>query len=529
MLLETISDEEISFLECLYNPICLIESLFGDLDKLANFDEERFSEVRLYQLSMLSYEYLLDYDCKLSKKENFRLRSNAGSIYCFGSRKHGKTLIVEIADLLLSMIHNDGELCGFCSYDAIHIRSVLEKVIQVLENHEFFKIFNAQVNRSPNYRIFLKNAYNLNSINFNLSGENSGGQFYGHHLTRLYGEEASFLTEEVDEKRHDAISEYGCIERFSGMTTFTKYSPIGRIYYDLEKQPFICGYPQYVSPEWGVKEQDKAIQHYSGEGTIGYRVFVKGEVVEDGVSAIDMSLVRRNYHSKKQIKHIEIKRESLPYISDLLIVERPTNADRLYIAEDVGENISEIIIIAQIDKVFHYLYNITLYNLTDKEQFRILQLLGERLKANSISVDSTDGQGRAVYRALEEVFPKENLEAVAFNEKIDVGLLRDDKGDVMFENGQPLYQSEYVDSWSIKRLRDHLYEEGRWVIPLDYKFDNQFNSVIATQSGNRTLYSVVSAEDHLLAAFRVFFIAEWKNELLILSNIKKKTFSKFGA
>jgi hypothetical protein len=528
MLLEKLDTEELEFLEGLNNPIALIECLFSDLDNLILFEEDTFSEVRLYQFPLLSYEYLIDKVNTSNDKDNFKLKENSGSVYCFGGRKYGKTLFVEILDLLTSMIHNNGESCGFSSFDAMHIRGILEKIIQVLENHVFFTIYEAKINRSPTYRMFLKNGYCCESINMNLSGENPGGQFFQKHLTRLYIEEASFETQKVYEKRLDSVSENGCVFRIAGMTNFTKYSPAGKAYYDLTRRQLLVNYPQYVNPKWGEAERLKAVREHGGEDSMSYRIFVKGEVVEDGVSAIDMERVRKNYNQKKVIKHIEVSKENFGNFENIIIVERPSNADRLFVCADIGEAVTEIVMLSEVNQKYYYIYNITLYNLSDKEQFKIFKYIGEKTKANLIGLDVTDGMGRAIYRSLEEVFPKENLCWVGFNEKIQVEIEKDDKGNVIMKEGKPTWIEEYVDSWSVKRLRDLLYEEGRIELPLDYKFDSQLNQVIATQSGNRTLYTCISSEDHLFAAFRVFGITEWTNYLTIVKNIQKKTFCKSG-
>lgn len=529
MLLEKIEESELEFLELLNNPIAFIECIFSDLDNLILLEEDIFSEVRFYQFPLLSYEYLIDKHTILGDKDNFKLKENSGTVYCFGGRKYGKTLFVEILDLLISMVHNTGESCGFSSYDAMHIRGILEKVIQVLENHVFFSMFEVQVNRSPTYRLFLKrNGYCCESINMNLSGENPGGQFFQKHLTRLYIEEASFETQKVYEKRLDSVSENGCVYRIAGMTNFTKYSPAGKAFYDLNRKKQLVNYPQYVNPKWGEEERLKAIREHGGEDSMSYRIFVKGEVVEDGISAIDMERVRKNYNPKKSIKHIEVSKENFNNFENIIIVERPTNAERLFVCGDIGETVTEIIIISEVNQKYTYLYNITLYNLSDKEQFKIFKYLGEKLSADLIGLDVTDGMGRAIFRSLEEIFPKENLCWVSFNEKIRVEVEKDDKGNVIMKEGKPIWKEEYVDSWSVKRLRDILYEEGKFDLPLDYKFDSQLNQVISTQSGNRTLYTCISSEDHLFAAFRVFGITEWTNYLTIVKSIKKKTFAKSG-
>lgn len=527
-MIEKISSEEVDFLDCFYNPISLTECLFSDLDNLTFLEEDIFSEIRLAQFPMLSYEYLLDYDTNLSKKQNFKLKEGAGTVYCLGGRRFGKTLIVEIIDLLIAMIHNNGEECGFSSYDFTHIRGILEKIIQVLENHPFFSMFNAKINRSPTYRIFLKNGFTLDSVNMNLASTNPGASFFQKHFTRLYIEECSFETEEVYKKRIDAVSELGCVFRLAGMTNFTKYSPIGKIFYELEKYPWIVNLPQYCNPRWDEKEKENAIKEHGGEESISFRLFVKGEVVEDAVSVMDMERIKKNYNRNKTIKHFEITKDNFIYFESVLVVERPNGVDNIFISADIGESApTEIIVLSEVERKYKYLYNITVYNLTDKEQFKIFKYLSEKLKANIVSLDTTDGTGRAIFHSLEEVFPKENLQHCSFNEKIKVDIEKDENtGKEIFKDGKPVWREEYVEVWSIKRLKDLLYEEGKVEIPLDFKLDTQLNSIISTQSGNRTLFKCISEEDHLLAAWKVFAIAEWLNYLNIVKSIQKKTFCK---
>jgi len=56
---------------------------------------EDFGHVRLGQLPLLSYEYLVDENPELDDKENFKLREGAGNVTCLGGRLFGKTMIVE--------------------------------------------------------------------------------------------------------------------------------------------------------------------------------------------------------------------------------------------------------------------------------------------------------------------------------------------------------------------------------------------------------------------------------------------------
>lgn len=528
-MIELINEEELEMMETLHNPVAFTECVFSDLvSNLPLFEEDSYSEVRLGQYVLLSFEYLVDDLPGLSQKENFKLKEGAGTIYCFGGRKFGKSLLVEIVDICMSLVLNAGDEVGFASYDQIHIRGILEKVIQVLKNHPFFRIFNTQINRSPNFRFYAKNGYTLDSVNMNLSGESPGAQFYQKHFKRLYVEEASFETDEVYEKRLDSISELGCVFRIAGMTDFTKYTPAGRTYYDEANRSRLVNLPQYVNPMWGEAEKEKAIREHGGEKSISYRVYVKGEITEDGIAAFDMERVKKNYDRSRTIKNFEVNKENFNLFDNVIVVERPKNANKIYVAADIGESAAtEIIIVSELEGKYKYLYNITLFSLTDKQQFEVIDWIAKEVSANFIGLDCSEGCGRAIFRALSEVYQKENLIWVAFQEKIPIELEKDELGNEKFVNGKPVYKEEYVEGWSIKRLRDIFYEEGKITVPLDYKLDRQFNSIRIVKSGARTTYPG-PVDDHLFAAWKVWAISEWQTEFVNNKPIQKKVFAKSG-
>jgi hypothetical protein len=529
MLLEKIKSEELEFLEDISNPICLAEILFHDFDNKGIFDNEKMGNIRLYQESMLSYEYLIDEDPNLSEKENFKLREGAGNIYAFGARRYGKTLIVEEIDLLLSMIHLPGENVGFASYDALHIRGVLEKVVQVLELHPFFsKVLEPKINRSPNYHFYLKSGYTLDSVNLNLGSKSPGNQFFQKHFKRLYGEEYSFETEEVYKIRLDAISENGCVTRLAGMTNFTKNSPSGRTFSESDKKPWISNYPQYCNPKWDLAEKTKAVREHGGMGTASYRIFVEGEVVTEGISVFDMERVKQCYDEDRTIKHFEINKKNFEIFENILVLDRPSNANMIYCCADIGESApTEIILLAEVNGIYKYLYNITLYNLTDKQQYKVFKYIVDCISVNIIAMDTTEGTGRAIYRGLNEIYPNDNMVWVSFNEKIDIDFEKDENNRQIFKDGLPVYKQEFIADWSIIRLKILIYDKLMY-IPQDFKFDIQISNVVSMLSGKRNIYSCVAEEDHLISAFRVFSIAEWQCKFKNIKSLKRKKFSKIG-
>lgn len=523
-----ITEEDILFCESLYHPRCFSEALFTNYDNLAYLEEGKLSYIRNGQIPLLSFEYLIAYDSRLSEKKNFSLKVGAGSLYCLGGRNFGKSVTLKL-DMLNSLVLNDAYPMAISSYDAVHLRTIIEPVIAALDNHPILSAFKKRVTRSPTFRLESTNNSVLESINMNISAKAPGNQFFGKHLKKLFIEEWSFETEEVNKKRIDARHELGCIEKFSGMCNFTKFTPAGRVFNDKTKKPWVLNLPQYINPTWDDAEKLKAIKKHNGEESIGFRMFVKGEVVEEGISVIDMARIRPYYNEEKILKTFEINKDNFISFEHVLIVERPSNSEVLYMCADIGETApTEIAVLSRVEKQesYQYLYDIVLRGLTDKEIFKILKYLGKLLNANFIGIDVTDGTGRSIYRSLEEIFPKENLVWCSFNAKIPVDFEKNEFDQVVFKDGKPQYIEEYVSEWSIKHLITLLYEHKIDIPENCYKLDEQLNKVVSFQSGSRITYKCVAEENHALQSMQVFAIAEWMNRFNLTKPINQKKFFK---
>lgn len=524
MLLERIDNDDLSIIEAMHYPVAFMECMIDDVDAMHLFTENRFSHVRNGQLFMLSYEYMVDaQDPTLTVKENFKRLETAGSVYCLGARKFGKSVFVLIMDMLMSVVHLDNWTALYSSYDALHIQGIIERVITAVQRHPIFNAFLISAKRAPNYILTFLNGFTLQSVNTNIGSKTAGSNFFGHHVKKLYTDEISKETNEVEAKRIDAVSEVGCIDRFAGMTDFTRHSPAGRIFYDSEKKKFVCNFSQYVSPMWDESEKAKQTKKYSGEKTINYRVFVGGEVVEDGISVFDMQRVKACIDDRKTIKNFEINKENFSLFKNIIVAKRPSNADLCAIAADIGETAAtEITIWFKINDKWHYTYNISIYNLTDKEQYQVLKWLWEKLKCDYYSNDNGEGTGRAIFRRLEEDFGKEKMVHYAGTNKVAVGIKKDDNDRVIMQNGQPQTVEEFMSEWAVKHLKDLFYEQ-LLVLPQDYKLEAQINSVISTTLSNRVVYTCLAQEDHLFDAFRVFAILHFMkdSEPIVPKQVKK--------
>jgi hypothetical protein len=510
MIIEKIHQEDLDFCFNLAYPVAIVETMFSNLDNLTEFLPDKFSELRVYQYPMISGEPIIDVEMpNLTPKQKFELKKNAGEIYNFGARRFGKSLCSMKLDILISMLTESNTWVGFSSADSIHLQDVLDVVIRTMSFHPILKMWKQRFRASPKYSLETKAGYLLDGVNQNIASSDAGKQFFGKHFFKLYIDENSLENDESYDKRKDAVSELGCINRCSGMTDFLKFSPAGKAFENPENQNKIINLPQYVNPNWDDEEDKKRQIEFGGKDSLNYLVFVKGQHVSDGLSEFDMTRIEKYIDRKTEVKTFEIKKDSFSYFKNLLIVERPKNAERIFISADIGDGTggSSLLIHSEIGTKYNYLYRIDLYSLTDEEQFFIFDYLIQKLSANVVAIDNGDGCGRAIYRRLEKKYPKENLVYYSGGEKIGVDWKKDDKGKIVLENSRPVLVEEFMSEWSIRFLKSLLYE-GRINLPVDYKLFKQLSAVVSRMVGTRTVYACISENgDHVFDAHKVFAIA----------------------
>jgi len=518
MLIEKLSKKFVTFFECWFYPPCLVECLFNDFDNLGRFDKTQLGSLRLYQIPFLSSESIIDFDGtaklnNLNAKAKFKLRKGAGDIFNLGARRYGKTLCTLKLDISLSALYEDNLWSALSSIDEKRIRGVLESVRLAFEYHPIFRPWKFVCKYKPAIKFRSeKNNWRLEGVNLTLGGKSPGFQYYQLHVSKLWMEEASFETKVVFEKRKESYSEPGAVLRFAGMTNFTRHSPLGEEFYDPKNKSKITNYPQYVSPLWDDEEREDRKKAYAGAQSINFRIYVAGEVVEDGLSAVDMERFEKCVNRKTEIKQFEITKDNFDIFESLIVVERPKNAERLFLASDVGDRSqSEIMIISEVAEKYNYLYNITLYNLTRKQHLKIYKWLINKLEANVIAIDNGDAFGRNLCDDLEEIYDKDNIVRYAGASKVNVGFEKDEKGNIKRDNkGNIIFREEFMSEWSVSRILVLLYEM-RFLLPTDYKLELQLANVISTKSKSnmRRLYVCTLENDHLFDTFKIFAIAEW--------------------
>lgn len=525
MLIKKLTEEEQELAQYIHDPVLLSSALFTakveNLESLKSFDEDSFFQPRLYQLPMYSYEYLIAENDELSDLENFELKKKAGTRYLYCGRKLGKSLL-QLIDLLFDTIHNLIDwVTTFSSFDDVHVAGITEPYVTIMQEHPFLRLFKLKVQRKFNR--YTVEGHTLETVNMNLSSKRSGSSWEKIHSNKIVIDEHQYETDDVAHKRSQSTSEKGCIERLSGITSFKKHSPAGRIFSDLTKKNFLVNYPQLVSPFWNKQAKEQAIKDYQGEETLGYKTNILAEVCEDAIGLYDMERIRQYYDTNRRVKHFEISKDELNRFADILIIDRPLGVETLWINIDFGETApSELVIIFGVGDFYKYEYNITLYKLTPDEQTEIIKYIAEKLQANYIAIDCSEEGGRQIFRDLSKYFSPDNLVWCGFQEKIEVDVKKDEEGRTIIKDGNVIWEREFVSDWSVRRLKTLLYF-GKLIVPFDHKFDKQFSSMISAKSNARIIFGSSEKEDHLHSAFQVFGIAEWIKKQIINKPITKKT------
>ena len=519
-MIEKLTQDEQIVADLLLNPIAFSEIMFDDIalrgGTFTRFNEKKFSTIRLYQFSFFSFDSMIGEDPKLSKKENFKLKINAGTVYNLSGRGIGKT-ICEKLNIIHTIFVNDIGEGGIESYDDKHTNSIIEPAKQAYETHPVLKNIKNEVKRGTESLISNTSGFRFYGINGNISkGLQAGDNFFGKHFIKLFIEEFSKENNIIYNKRQEAISDYGVIINASGMCDFLKHSPAGRIFNDISNRKFIVNLPKYVLPTWDDKEEEEAIKRYGDVDDISYKIYILAQPVEEGMSAFDESRIRACY-TFKHIKHFEINKDNYENYSLIISpVIRPKNCDSIWIAADIGTSSqTKILIFSKNEDIFYYIYKITLFNIINPQLEPFFDYLIEKLNAEFISVDAGDGDGRNLYWHLEPRYSKEHVFAYDGAKNIAINVKKNELGQCIYtKDGKLEFEYEKMSVWGAEVVKK-LFYESKISMPIDMEADIQLTSVVAIPRTSGIVYTVTSDNDHWWNAIKAFGCLVWDKYLFI--------------
>ena len=365
-------------------------------------------------------------------------------------------------------------------------------------------------------------------------------QFFGKHVDRHFMEECSFINKDISAKLLMSQAEEGCIKRYSGMTNFTKTSPMGEIFFDLKNKSKITNLPSYVNPTWNDKKEADAIKEFGGSDSPGYAVQIEGKVIEGMDSVFDIQRVRQTYLLDKEgegipITVFEVNKDNFHRYREIIVIEKPANADSLGIYFDVGEGgaPSEYIIVSKTDKMYRYIYRITTFQLSPNEEEEFVDYLIAVFSPNVLALDHTSGIGKSLFSHLINKYPdnRSSFIPVDFNSNIEIGFKKDASGRfIMDKSGKHVLETANTVDWSIQCLKDIFYNQKIECYE-DIKFDTQINNIVAQRNKLGKMLYGCKGENHLFQSWQVFSIATWLIEFKQIKPIarKKPGMGSFGS
>jgi len=540
------NEKDIERMEFLSDPVAMMETLIPKNFKASHtwsFNDEGIT-VRPYQFAMLDYSYLYADYPELKEKANFQKKIGAGTCYNISARDIGKSYLEQCNDFFTLINSVAGESCH-SSFDFKHLKKVISPVANMAKYHPFFEMFRRKGKDGSvrwtggGLEIDTLLGHILYGKNENVNSDDPGTDYHSLHVFKMVIEEFSYASAKGKEKRIDAISSLGCIERFGGIPDVRKGSPLGDLLLDTSKKNWICRLPQYVKETWDEKSEERAIKEYQGRNTFAYKLNVLAESIEGAFGRWDMKRLRKLcYIPRKKIKEFEFGRDDIEHLDNCTSFEEKTQeiynlldkniiidkvpAEQSIIASDIGttDSPSQVCIFFGDSKKFKWRYLISLIHLTTQEQARVFKWIYDKLGIAFISLDCTNADGRAIADELEILgVPKEQITRCIMHEKIKIGFVYDKEGNVKTEkNNEPIYRHEYTIDWACSEL-DKIFYNGLIDIPHLDLFFKEFPSYFATKTGNRYKYGS-GTTDHLVQSFQCFAICRFYNENKDLINLQ---------
>jgi len=547
---EKLSNKEFDFCQTFFDPVSLLENIFPlNINAPSQWNEDSETiRIRPYQFAMIGYDSLYAYDERKSEKDNLQLRKGAGDIFNISARNIGKSFCGLVGDGVLSLFYYPGVESCIASFDEKHLKEVSEKIANMVEQHKLFEMLHITkgnkktVGRQP-HRIQTQHGHLQIGINEQIYGKNPGTDFHGKHYQRFLYDEASYMSKEGTEKRIDSGSSLGYIERLFGIPDIRVGSHLGDILRDPKNKAWICRLPQYIREDWDELQKAKMVAQYGGESSMAYKLNVIGDLVEGAEGKWDMERIKKaSYVYDRRIKFFEVSKE---LCADLDKITNPAEkikefnsrieqkviitrlpCKKVIVASDIGTtgSPSEVMIVFQdASGKWKYEYQISLFQMTVKEQALFFNWVYEVMGGCFISLDCSNADGRAIRDELivEFKISQEHLTDFRMQQNIEVDFLKDEKGKIIRgKNGKPLMKEEGTKEFGLQQLGNILYN-GSIEIPHDEKFLREFAGFFERKNGNRLSWGSTTTE-HLHDSFILFALAVWQYENKNLQQKNKK-------
>lgn len=475
-------------------------------------------KLRLYQLPLLSYEFNLVEDDKLSKKENFKRRKALGDLVGRGGRIYGKSMVVIDIDSVQDAILHDGEEHLLVALDLKHLDPRFDFLGDYIQNHPFFSLYTLDskldsVNRSKK-TVVLKNGHHTFG---RIEGTKSPGDgFLGLHPNRKSFEEAQLISMTAFNKQVDTQSELGSVIRSSGVPDGRRDTPFHEDINNKSKR--VIWYTSEINPFWDDRRRKDAEIRYGGKNTHAYVTNVLGKEGDIAFGAWDVEDIRSNM-TKVNVKHFEVTKDNYDklLISPVSVINIVPDEKSEFIiqASDIGKSPSECGIFSLRKGKWHLLYRITMRGLVHFQQAKVFHHIADIMRSNIIALDTTEGLGESIAQHLineKEVEFKncnyaKRVMPCYFNINLITGYKKNESGEIIFEDKKPVEIKTHSDEYAWIRGMT-FFKEQKFVLQDDMDLISQFTAEMAIKGANKTMFTS-PIPNHIISMFKVFLLTEW--------------------
>jgi hypothetical protein len=450
-----------------------------------------------------------------------------GDTALYAGRGSGKSLSVLEPELVRHAINRPGEETLLTSFRKTHIRERMERAIDYILQIKFFSVFFYQrIVRSPIYEVRLSNGHVLYGVSVGEDAEAKQAQ--GKHASLIALEEAQQYAERPYMKINGGRDPRGSRTLMIGVPDGRVETPFRLA--DTEYDSFI-GRRFHVSrqldPYWDRTELGRAIEQYGSTDSDLFGQEVNAEWGNPAWSAWNIDHLYAAVDEKAlplepigdnpwYVPIVEIsgrayrERQLTPESACRGLGMRKWMEGRVLIAADIGYTQPTAILVFQQapSGVWALIARLSLTNrMEHDDQAAIFDWLGVRFSASQIAIDTTDGEGRAIARELEQM-PRWSsrladeavvspIVRVMFNENAVYDYARNDETGVY----EPV--TDGVKHISVRVLRALLARRGL-LIPRDEDMISEFNQERETRTRDGMVTIRTPPTVHIPEAMRVF-------------------------
>lgn len=340
------------------------------------------------------------------------LALGTGDIVVKAGRASGKSYALLEPELVRQAIARPGEETLLTAFRRTHVTDRIERAIDYFETIPLFRLFLKRVLRSPIYHVALYNGHSLYGVSVGDDVEARMAQ--GKHASTVVIEEAQQYPIRAYGKLMGAQDPRGSWKLMIGVPdgrVDTPFKNADRIYTSFQGRRFALS--RRLDPYFDQRAKADLADALGGEASDFFQQEVDAKWGNPAYSAWNIDQIFACMEAENSLPLVTLTIDGRVYRQLEMVPEAACNAlpgpkyegGQVRMSADIGySQPTEIGIHEFFAARWWMTARVTLVNrMEHDEQAAIIAYLGERYGAEQIGIDTTDGEGRAIAKTLEDL------------------------------------------------------------------------------------------------------------------------------